>query len=82
MPAIATLLLGVTLVWVDPDIAVHARTAALSLFPQYAASLATYVLSEDPVVVYIKDFVTAEEAAHLAALAYALFVGIRGNGTD
>jgi prolyl 4-hydroxylase len=29
----------------------------------------TYVLSDDPVVVYVKDFVSTEEAAHLVALA-------------
>jgi prolyl 4-hydroxylase len=28
----------------------------------------TYALSDDPVVVYVKDFITAEEAAHLVAL--------------
>jgi prolyl 4-hydroxylase len=28
-----------------------------------------YALSDDPVVVYVKDFITAEEAAHLVALA-------------
>lgn len=30
----------------------------------------TYVLSEDPVVVYVKDFISAQEAAHLVQLAY------------
>lgn len=29
----------------------------------------TYVLSEDPVVVYVKDFITTQEAAHLVQLA-------------
>ena len=29
----------------------------------------TYVLSDDPVVVYVKDFISPEEAAHLVALA-------------
>jgi prolyl 4-hydroxylase len=29
----------------------------------------TYVLSDDPVVVYVKDFISTEEAAHLVALA-------------
>ena len=29
----------------------------------------TYVLSDDPVVVYIKDFISAEEAAQLVGLA-------------
>jgi prolyl 4-hydroxylase len=29
----------------------------------------TYVLSDDPVVVYVKDFVSHQEAAHLANLA-------------
>ena len=28
-----------------------------------------YVLSDDPVVVYVKDFISTEEAAHLVALA-------------
>ena len=28
-----------------------------------------FVLSEDPVVVYIKDFISAQEAAHLVHLA-------------
>jgi len=30
----------------------------------------TYVLSDDPVVVYVKDFISSEEAAHLITLAY------------
>jgi prolyl 4-hydroxylase len=29
----------------------------------------TYVLSDDPVVVYVKDFISMEEAAHLVAIA-------------
>lgn len=29
----------------------------------------TYVLSEDPVVVYVKDFINTQEAAHLVQLA-------------
>lgn len=29
----------------------------------------TYVLSEDPVVVYVKDFISTQEAAHLVQLA-------------
>lgn len=29
----------------------------------------TYILSDDPVVVYVKDFISPEEAAHLVALA-------------
>jgi len=29
----------------------------------------TYVLSEDPVVVYVKDFISAEEATHLVGIA-------------
>jgi prolyl 4-hydroxylase len=29
----------------------------------------TYVLSDDPVVVYVKDFISAEEATHLVGLA-------------
>lgn len=29
----------------------------------------TYILSEDPVVVYVKDFITTQEAAHLVQLA-------------
>ena len=28
-----------------------------------------YVLSDDPVVVYVKDFISTEEAAHFVALA-------------
>jgi hypothetical protein len=30
-----------------------------------------YVLSDDPVVVYVKDFISHQEAAHLVNLAYA-----------
>jgi len=33
------------------------------------SGLKTYVLSDDPVVVYVKDFISTEEAAHLVALA-------------
>ena len=29
----------------------------------------TYILSDDPVVVYVKNFISTEEAAHLVALA-------------
>jgi len=29
----------------------------------------SYTLSDDPVVVYVKDFISAEEAAHLVGLA-------------
>lgn len=29
----------------------------------------TYALSDDPVVVYVKDFISMEEAAHLVGLA-------------
>jgi prolyl 4-hydroxylase len=29
----------------------------------------TYILTSDPVVVYVKDFISAEEAAHLVAIA-------------
>jgi prolyl 4-hydroxylase len=34
-----------------------------------SSSLKIYVLSDDPVVVYVKDFISTEEAAHLVALA-------------
>jgi prolyl 4-hydroxylase len=34
-----------------------------------SSSPKTYVLSDDPVVVYVKDFISTEEAAHLVALA-------------
>lgn len=29
----------------------------------------TYILSEDPVVVYVKDFISTQEATHLVQLA-------------
>jgi len=32
------------------------------------SSLKTYILSNDPLVVYIKNFLSPEEAAHLVAL--------------
>jgi len=32
------------------------------------SSLKTYVLSNDPLVVYIKNFISPEEATHLVAL--------------
>ena len=45
--------------WLCPE---HEQTAD-TLCPQ------TYVLSEDPVVVYVKDFIRTREAAHLVELA-------------
>ena len=37
----------------------------------------TYVLSNEPLVVYIKHFISAEEASHLVALTYVLSVLLR-----
>ena len=37
--------------------------------PADGLSQQVFVLSEDPVVVYIKDFISPEEAAHLVRLA-------------
>lgn len=49
--------------WPCPE---HEQTAD-TLCPQ------TYVLSEDPVVVYVKDFINTREAAHLVELATGRF---------
>jgi len=42
------------------------------LIPSKPSGPTTYVLSNDPVVVYIQDFITPEEAAHLVSLAYVV----------
>ncbi len=75
VPAIAALLLGVALVLLDGDLAQRLRRAAGDLLGRRAEAPPTIykVFSEDPLVVYIQDFITAKEAAHLVALAFVLF---------
>jgi hypothetical protein len=82
VPAIAVLL-GVGIVLIDPLLFTHLSerisqsfSAAFSLNTQGPE---TFVLSDDPVVVYIKDFITVDEAAHLVRLAYVTSFPARGD---
>ena len=63
-----------------PGIAIFLGLSRFSLWPSWLHSNEldsslkgsdpkSYVLTSDPVVVYVKDFISAEEAAHLAAIA-------------
>lgn len=68
-------LVAVGLALVDPLFLTHAQESVADLVSGFLRRAAqgspTYwVLSKDPVVVYIKDFITSEEAAHLVAVAY------------
>ena len=57
-----------------PAVAILLGLAQTGLWPSGSGNVEgsgpkTYVLSDDPVVVYVKDFISTEEAAHLVALA-------------